>query len=81
MKYKIKLSLELKENYVWYIDLTLKLVARWALDETQSYYTEAEENIPKCYSVTFMPAPFLEFRYLDGVTKVKTSNIFTLPQI
>ena len=49
---------------------------RWTLDETQSYYTAPKENIPKCYSVTFMPAPFLEFRYLNDVTKVKKGISF-----
>ena len=47
---------------------------------TIKLYCEGKKS-PNCYSVTFMPAPFLEFRYLDGVTKVKTIIIFTLPHI
>ena len=61
-----------------YIDLTLKLVIRWTLDETHSCFTAPEENIPNCYSVTFMPAPFLEFRYLNDVTKVKKGILFSI---
>ena len=77
-KYKIKLSLKIEENHIWYIDLTLKLVIRWTLDETHSYYTAPEENIPNCYSVTFMPAPSLEFRYLNDVAKVKKGIVFSI---
>ena len=37
-----------------------------------------EEKSPNCYSVTFMPAPSLEFRYLNDVAKVKKGIVFSI---